>query len=327
MKTEIMLLGALALSSVVAGGCAERKGSGSSELLVVELIPEGLSQAEDSLARITLGEYRLEVARMRLEREETVYARPLPPELKEIVLEAMVDRRLVALEAKRLEVAASTVAVERELAAMKAGFPAGEFQRLLGDTYQTENDLRRVIENRLTAMRLLEEEALSKVEIEEREITELWDALPADEKTRPGRIHATQIVVRTEEAGREVLTALRKGEDFAALARRLSVAPEAAQGGDLGWFARGERPQSLEDLCFPLKPGQTSELTASEYGYHLCRVLEAEGERPLTLEEVRPALLEQLRTEKMRQAEEAYIAGLRAKVRIVKNEGLLGSVE
>src|SRR5205085_2109812 len=155
-------------------------------------------------------------------------------------------------------------------------------------------------------------------------VRKAWDELPDAEKTHPARVHAAQIVLRTEEEGRVVAASLKaKGAVFADIARKASAAPEAVRGGDLGWFEAGVMPTVFDDVCFALKPGEVSELTASEYGFHIFKVLEAEPERPLTYEEARPKLVERLREERSRDAEAKYLDDLRGKVKIVKNEELI----
>jgi peptidyl-prolyl cis-trans isomerase C len=150
--------------------------------------------------------------------------------------------------------------------------------------------------------------------------------MPASEKVRPARVHAAQIVLRTEEEGREVQKALRK-VPFAELARMKSVAPEAVRGGDLGWFEAGVMPSVFDEICFSMKPGEVSELTPSEYGFHIFKLLEAELEAPLAYEDARPKLIERLREEAMRKAHADFLADLRSKVRIVRNEELFASIE
>jgi parvulin-like peptidyl-prolyl isomerase len=71
----------------------------------------------------------------------------------------------------------------------------------------------------------------------------------------------------------EVLQRVRKGEDFAALAREFSADPSNKnQGGDLGWFGRGVMVKPFEDAAFALKPGETSGLVETQFGLHIIRL-------------------------------------------------------
>jgi peptidyl-prolyl cis-trans isomerase D len=80
-------------------------------------------------------------------------------------------------------------------------------------------------------------------------------------------------------AAREKLEAARKrilaGEDFATVAGEISDDPGSkAQGGDLGFFRRGQMVRAFEDAAFALAPGQLSEIVQTDFGLHLIRVEE-----------------------------------------------------
>lgn len=125
--------------------------------------------------------------------------------------------------------------------------------------------------------------------------------------TEPEKVRARHILVRVDpeataeerEAARRkaeaLLERLRAGEDFAALAKENSDDPgSAAQGGDLGEFARGTMVKAFEDAAFALEPGQTSEIVETMYGYHIIRVEEKKPGRTRPLEEVGEEIREHL---------------------------------
>jgi len=71
----------------------------------------------------------------------------------------------------------------------------------------------------------------------------------------------------------DVLKRARAGEDFAALAKEFSDDPGSkAQGGDLGWFGRGQMIKEFEDTAFGLKEGDISDIVETKYGYHIIKV-------------------------------------------------------
>jgi parvulin-like peptidyl-prolyl isomerase len=73
----------------------------------------------------------------------------------------------------------------------------------------------------------------------------------------------------------DLLKRVRAGEDFAALAKEFSEDPGSrAQGGDLGWFSRGEMVKEFEDAAFALKEGEVSGIVESPFGYHIIKVEE-----------------------------------------------------
>jgi len=107
----------------------------------------------------------------------------------------------------------------------------------------------------------------------------------------------------------EILTQIREGADFAALASELSEDPGSkANGGDLGFFARGQMVKEFEDAAFSLEPGMVGELVKSEYGYHVIRVEEHRDAQQRSFEEVREELAAELMGLELARTESRAIA-------------------
>lgn len=88
-------------------------------------------------------------------------------------------------------------------------------------------------------------------------------------------------------------------EKFAELAKQKSKDPgSAAQGGDLGFFGRGQMVKPFEEAVFAMKPGEIRGPIESDFGYHIIRLTETKPERIRPLEEVRAQIEGELKQQK-----------------------------
>jgi hypothetical protein len=112
---------------------------------------------------------------------------------------------------------------------------------------------------------------------------------------------------------------LMNGAPFEEVANRHSDC--GGNGGDLGWFPRGEMVEEFENVVFQLPIGEVSEVFRSPFGFHIARV---EGRKPSgvrALADVRDEIVEALMGDKRQQALESYLDKLRAEAEIKQVKG------
>ncbi|MFC4322151.1 peptidylprolyl isomerase [Litchfieldia salsa] len=87
-------------------------------------------------------------------------------------------------------------------------------------------------------------------------------------------VKASHILVEDEATAKEVLAKLEEGKTFEELAAEYSSDGSAAQGGELGWFPKGQMVPEFEEAAFTLGKGEVSEPVKSQFGYHIIKVTE-----------------------------------------------------
>ncbi|MEX2526330.1 MAG: peptidylprolyl isomerase [Gemmatimonadota bacterium] len=109
------------------------------------------------------------------------------------------------------------------------------------------------------------------------------------------------------------------GEDFAALAQEYSQDPGSGrQGGDLGFFGRGQMVAPFEEAAFTTPVGELSPIVESPFGLHIIRVEERDVPE---FDDLRDAFRSQLQSERVMAAESLFIAGIEEPANVEVAEG------
>ncbi|SHI96685.1 foldase protein PrsA [Geosporobacter subterraneus DSM 17957] len=92
------------------------------------------------------------------------------------------------------------------------------------------------------------------------------------------QVRARHILVENEEEAKDLANRIRKGENFAELAKQYSKdTGSAVQGGDLGFFPKGIMVKEFEEMAFSLPVGQVSDPVKTQFGYHIIEVLDIQN--------------------------------------------------
>jgi parvulin-like peptidyl-prolyl isomerase len=109
--------------------------------------------------------------------------------------------------------------------------------------------------------------------VEESEVRDYYERNQKD-YVLPERVAVSQVLLRTEQEAVDAWEKLRfaSEEGFRELARSESIGPEAAAGGEMGVFQRGQLPPEMDEAVFSLQEGEVSPVIESSYGFHVFRV-------------------------------------------------------
>jgi peptidyl-prolyl cis-trans isomerase C len=100
-------------------------------------------------------------------------------------------------------------------------------------------------------------------------------------------IHARHILVPTEDEAKAIEAELKKGADFATLAKEKSKDPGAADGGDLGYFTKDQMVPEFSEAAFKLDKGQISDPVKTQFGWHIIKLEDKRTKPTPTFDEVK----------------------------------------
>ncbi len=170
----------------------------------------------------------------------------------------------------------SEVEFQNQLRAVGLG-SVDEWRRQLGDDQR-----RRILQDRLFET-LRQKGKLKPIPPTDAQMHDFWEQNRAQQPKRPATVSFRQIVIKPQpdsaakarglQLADSLLLVLRRGADFASVAKRFSGdGASREQGGELGWFRRGVMFKAFEDMAFRMRPGEISDVVETPFGYHIIRV-------------------------------------------------------
>ena len=230
---------------------------------------------------------------------------------KDTVLEQMINTEVIYQQAKKDNLLPSEEEVNKQFK---------EFQKEVKDDkiYKqnmkklgiTDEDIKKEQEIGI-AIKNYKDNFFKNAEISNEEMKKYYD----DNKNEfyKDEVKASHILIKTidennnelsdknkEEAKKkaeDILKKIKSGEEFAKLAKEYSEDGTASQGGDLGFFTKGEMVPEFEKAAWELKPGEVSDLVKTQYGYHIIKVTD-KVDKQLSFDEVKDTIKGMLLNEK-----------------------------
>ena len=206
------------------------------------------------------------------------------------VLERMIMDRLQLQLAKETALRVDDLQLDRTVARVAEGnkMSLTEFRRTLEREGIQFDKFREEIRNEVILSRLREREVDSRIVVTDNEIDFLIGQ-QAESSATGAEYNLSHILLRLpdqaspEQVGRQriraeqVLLQLREGADFVKLAVGYSDAPDALQGGNMGWRAHDRLPELYEQAVGGMKPGEVSGIIRSPAGFHLIKLVDRRG--------------------------------------------------
>jgi peptidyl-prolyl cis-trans isomerase C len=244
-------------------------------------------------------------------------------------LDTLIGALLLKNEAKEKGLIADQAKVEEAMKSVKGQFPTeAQYQQALQQQNLKEVDVRQSITDNLLYQQVLDPVVKAIAEPTDAEIQKFYDENPKyfDE---PEQVHAAHIFLKVDATAppeqkaelRKKLEAIRadiesKKTTFAEAAKISDDKSNAQNGGDLGFFKRGDIVPALETAAFAAKPGTLTPVIETEYGYHLVNVIEFKAGGKAPVEKAKPDIKAFLERQKKQDATRKYLEGLKGKAKI-----------
>jgi parvulin-like peptidyl-prolyl isomerase len=173
---------------------------------------------------------------------------------------------------------------------------------------------------------LLQKEIEGKVKVSDQEVKDYYEKNKG--KFAPvTQIRASHILLKTEEEAKQIEEKLKKGEDFAQLAKKYSIDTATAKnGGDLGYFSKGQMVPEFESAAMSLKPGQISEPVKTKVGYQIIKVTDKKMGQPVDFDKVQKLISQNLMAEKQKEVFDSYVEGLKKSFKVEINKEALSKL-
>ena len=248
--------------------------------------------------------------------------------IKQSAFKELVSGHLLLQEATRRGISASAEELQQQIANLeqRAGGSEG-LAKALAENQLSREDLERGLARDIAISKLLEA-ALPSEPVSPEEQHAFYDNNP-ELFAAPESVRARHILVRSgaeataeqksaaKKKAEELLSQLKAGADFAALAAASSEDPgSAAKGGDLGFFPRGSMAPPFESAAFALAPGEISDLVETQFGYHILKLEEKKAAGKRSFAEVEPSIARYIEGQKKRGKVEQLVVELRSKTAV-----------
>ncbi len=261
------------------------------------------------------------------------------------VLRSLILNEIMLQRAEKLGLMATDSEVDARFNELKAPYTQEEFQRQLEKRKMTANDVKAEVRRDLSVQKLLNKEISSKINITEKEITDVYTANKASFNRAEPAVHLAQIVVtpapdpqarnlkndkaqNDDQAKRKIQTIaarLHQGEDFAMLAENYSEDPNSApNGGDMGFVPLSAFEGSsaeVKSLIASMQPGQVSPIIPSQQppAYRILKLISREpaGQRDLNDPRVQQEIRNELLNRKEQLLRSAYYEVARNEAKVV----------
>ena len=249
------------------------------------------------------------------------------------LLRDQIDQSLLQQRAKDLGIGVENDVIKRlDQVRQQNNFPSMEaLQAAVEGQGISWEDYKGTIRNQLLTQEVIRREVGSRVDIGRDDVKKYYEE-HKQEFVRPEQVVLADIFLSTEgktpeqtaviqKKANDLLARLKKGDDFAELAKRNSEGPTSKDGGELGAFERGQLSKQLEDTVFALNKNQLTDVIQTKTGFEILKVIEHFEAGLQPVEKVEPEIENRIYGQRMAPILRNYLAELREESYVIVKPG------
>jgi parvulin-like peptidyl-prolyl isomerase len=265
----------------------------------------------------------LEDYRLRLNQKMTMLPKDIldqPDYIKrfeEEILDDMITEKIMDLRAKKLNISISAAELEDKIKEIKKDY-GEDFSNLLSQENIKYEQWKEDLKKEMLIQKLVAIDVNANIKVSEHEAEDYYNEHFSNYKKK-SRVRVAQIVVRDLAMAEKIEARLNAGEDFASVAAKVSIGPEAKRGGDLGFITRQIMPEPLDKTIFSLPVNKISPIVQSPYGFHIFKVMEIQPARNGNFTSVKEEVIADIRSQKEDAAFISWLEALQSKA-VIKKE-------
>lgn len=279
---------------------------------------------------ITRGDLENEVSRVK----RRVSRRGGPPsnaqlsQIQQEALESLISRELLYQESQKEKIKVDDAAVNERLMKLKKRYRSeAEFKTMLQRSNLSEDAIKSQFRREMVIQQFIDQKFVRKATVSDKETKSYYDSNRNFFK-QPEQVRASHILIKVDpkadksqkEKTRKKIEPIRqrlqKGEDFAALAKESSECPSSNDGGDLGYFKRGQMVKPFQEAAFALDKGKVSNIVETRFGYHLIKVTDKKSESTKAYKEVKDQINQYLKQSKVNKQVGLYVNKLKEQAKV-----------
>ena len=246
-------------------------------------------------------------------------------QLEKAILDQLVIKKLLLQEAEKQKITVSddelNLAIDNFL--QSSGITKEDFIQRLNQQGSTLDQVKSLYKEQLLINKLLSQQAFANINFPEQQLQQYYDQNKQDLM----QLRASHILIcyktalfcekeRTEDEAQktaaELLNKIKAGESFDSLAKQYSDDPSANNGGDLGWFGKGDMVLQFEEASLKLSKDEVSPIVKTQFGFHIIKLISKNE----SFADLKQLIVDRLSTEQKQTAAKQYVDNLKSTAKI-----------